>query len=99
MLPKAVLCAGHNGATKLVEVPFSWQHGDPLPPGALEYSYPTAAEALATLANRGRSQSGLDVPVPAPRKSSPDTAEKTDRERYLESVERATQWRDIPPST
>ena len=100
MLTKAVLCAGDNGAFKLVEVPFSWQPGEPIPPGATEYSFPTAAEALAALANRGRKQSGVRAPAPLSSKQSPeaDTPKPSEREQYREFVARATRWRDLPPS-
>jgi hypothetical protein len=98
MLTRAVLCADTDGVFTLVEVPFSWQRGDPLPPGTIVSSFQTAAEALATLANRGRMQARVTVPKPEPSTQSPETKElkETDREQYLKFVEHATRWRDLP---
>lgn len=49
---------------KLVEIPFSWQHGESLPGDALEQRFATADEALQALAARGRAQNRVHVPSP-----------------------------------
>jgi len=64
MLTKTVLCAARGGAVKLVEVPFSWHHGEPLPADAMAQFFPTAGEALSELAARGRQQNRVHVPKP-----------------------------------
>ena len=64
MLCKTVLCAAPSGAFTLVEVPFEWQRGDPIPAGALERRFATAVEALSVLAERGRQNNRVHVPRP-----------------------------------
>ena len=104
MLTKRVLCAADEGAYELVEVPFSWQRGDPLPGDAVRYAFQSAAEALADLVNRGREQSGLnlqqsDIPEPVEAvtpSDKPRPPKPTDRELYAEFIQRATRWRDLP---
>ena len=103
MLTKRVLSADDSGAYELVEVPFSWQRGDPLPEDAIRYSFATAADVLAELVTRGRVQAGLDLqqsetPEPAAASSdgTPKPPKPTERERYLEFIQRATRWRDLP---
>ncbi len=78
MLTKTVLYALPDGACKLVEVAFSWQHGDPLPPDALERYFPNVADAMSDLAARGRSAQRVHVdkpekkPAPPPQPATPD---------------------------
>ena len=67
MLTKTVLCAAPGGEYKLVEVPFTWQHGDPLPANAVEQRFSSAVDALSELAARGRQQARVHVPTPEPR--------------------------------
>lgn len=64
MLTKLVLSATPNGACKLVEVPFSWRQGEPLPRNAFELTFPSGGEALRALAERGRKQNRIHVPRP-----------------------------------
>jgi hypothetical protein len=64
VLTKTVLYATAGGDVKLVEVPFEWQHGEPLPLDALEQRFPTAIEALHALSARGRAQQRVHVPQP-----------------------------------
>lgn len=75
MLTKTVLLPAEGGGCKLADVPFSWQHGDPLPERATQYVFPTALEALIAMADRGRLQNAAHVPNP--RKSA--VAEETRR--------------------
>lgn len=72
MLTKVVLYATPSGDVKLVEVPFNWQQGEPLPADALEQRFATADEALQALAARGRAQNR--VHVTAPEKKTKDGA-------------------------
>lgn len=64
MLCKTVLCATPAGACTLVEVPFEWQRGDPIPHGALERRFATAVDALSALAEHGRQNNRVHVPRP-----------------------------------
>jgi hypothetical protein len=64
VLTKLVLCATTVGACRLVEVPFGWRQGDPLPLGAFELTFPSPVEALKALAERGRKQNRIHVPRP-----------------------------------
>jgi hypothetical protein len=64
VLTKLVLCATPTGATKLIEVPFSWRPGDALPVNAFELTFSTAIEALQALAERGRKQQRVHVVRP-----------------------------------
>jgi len=65
MLTKTVLCAAAGGAVSLVEVPFAWRHGEPLPADAIERPFPNATEALRELAAHGRNQNRVHVPMPS----------------------------------
>lgn len=76
MLTKTVLYATPSGDVKLVEVPFSWHHGEPLPADALEQKFATVVEALSALAERGRAQQRVHVPQPE-RKPKKDAADKS----------------------
>lgn len=64
MLTKTVLYVLPDGACKLIEVAFSWQHGDPLPPDALERYFPNVADAMSELAARGRAAQRVHVERP-----------------------------------
>jgi hypothetical protein len=64
VLTKLVLCAGSNGAYKLIEVPFNWRHGDAFPENAFELTFPNAVDALMALAERGRKQQRVHVARP-----------------------------------
>lgn len=64
MLTKTVLYALPDGACKLVEVAFNWQHGDPLPAGALERYFPNVEDAMSELAARGRAAQRVHVEKP-----------------------------------
>jgi hypothetical protein len=72
VLTKTVLCAEDVGACRLVEVPFTWEHGDPLPQGAAEQWFPTPAAALSAMAARGRNATRVHVEGP-PRKPAADS--------------------------
>ena len=67
MLTKTVLCADAAGACRLIEVPFKWEHGDPLPAGAIEQWFPTAAAALTEMTARGRAANRVHVASPPPK--------------------------------
>jgi hypothetical protein len=67
MLTKTVLCAAAGGECKLIEVPFTWRHGEPIPADALERQFPSAGEALSELAARGRLQARVHIDKPARR--------------------------------
>jgi hypothetical protein len=73
MLTKTVLYALPGGACKLVEVAFNWQHGDPLPPDALERYFPNVTDALSELAARGRLAQRVHVEKPAMPEKPPTT--------------------------
>jgi hypothetical protein len=80
VLTKIVLYATSGGAVKLVEVPFSWQHGEPLPMDAFEQRFSSAVEALQALADRGRAQQRVHVPQPEKKptqREAPSPAEST----------------------
>lgn len=64
MLTKTVLCATTDGACKLVDVPFSWKHGEPLPANAIEQRFSSPTDALMELAARGRQQARVHIPKP-----------------------------------
>lgn len=64
MLTKTVLCPQPDGSCKLIEVEFSWQHGDPLPEHALETYFPNVADAMSEMAGRGRNSARVHVPKP-----------------------------------
>lgn len=82
MLTKTVLYATASGEVMLVEVPFSWHHGEPLPPGGLEQRFKTAEEALQELAARGRAQNRVHVPMPEkkPKKKEGEAADSAKAE-------------------
>ena len=64
MLTKTVLCAAAGGECKLVEVPFTWQHGEPLPANAFEQRFSSAVDALSELSTRGRLHARVHIPKP-----------------------------------
>lgn len=77
MLTKTVLCADTGGECKLVEVPFTWRQGEPIPADALEHRFTSAADALSELAARGRRQARVHIDKPA-RCVPPTMASRTD---------------------
>lgn len=64
MLTKTVLCAAPAGECKLVEVPFTWQRGEPLPANAFEQRFSSAVDALSELSSRGRRHARVHIPKP-----------------------------------
>jgi hypothetical protein len=100
MLTKTVVRAQPDGACKLVEVPFSWQHGDPLPVDSIQEPFASVRAALSALAERGRRQNGTLLHQPERRRAAVpaglDQQKPSDRQLFLDSIRRATRWQDLP---
>jgi hypothetical protein len=80
MLTKTVLCAGPDGGCQLVEVPFNWRHGEPLPSPRREWHFSTTEEAVRALVRRGRMANPVHVEKP---EGKPEPAEESTPERGL----------------
>lgn len=64
MFSKTVLYPGADGGCNLIEAPFTWQQGDPLPDFTYQRHFDTAEAAMREMADDGRQTSRYHVPKP-----------------------------------